>query len=61
MKELYAVFIGSGIDGITRFGLDDHKQIPPLISRLFLTVGFYRGFLLCVTATYSGLFITERL
>ena len=124
MKELIAVFIGSGLGGLSRFGLGkwinswhnhhfpfgtfvvnvvacfalgfiiglaDHKQILSPTARLFLTVGFCGGFstfstfssetltlfqqghnislvlyilgsvLLCVTATFGGLFIAERL
>ena len=124
MKELIAVFIGSGLGGLTRFGLGrwveslhhrhfpfgtfvvnvvacfvmgfviglaDHKQILYPTARLFLTVGFCGGFstfstfssealtlfqegqhislmlyivgsiLLCVTATFGGLFIAERI
>lgn len=124
MKELIAVFIGSGLGGLTRFGLGrwveslhhrnfpfgtfvvnvvacfamgfiiglaDHKQILSPTAKLFLTVGFCGGFstfstfssetltlfqqgqhislvlyivgsiLLCVTATFGGLFIAERI
>ena len=124
MKELIAVFIGSGLGGLTRFvlgkyidglhdhpfplgtfvvnvvacfalgfiiGLADHKNILSPTARLFLTVGFCGGFstfstfssetltlfqqghninlvlyilasvLLCVTATFTGLFIAERI
>ena len=124
MKELIAVFIGSGLGGLSRFGLGkwinsmhnhhfpfgtfvvnfiaclvlgfviglaDHKQILSPTARLFLVVGFCGGFstfstfssetlslfqqghnmssvlsvlgsvLLCVTATFGGLFITERI
>jgi fluoride exporter len=124
MKELIAVFIGSGLGGLSRFGLGkwiislhnhhfplgtfvvnvvacfalgfiiglaDHKQILSPSARLFLVVGFCGGFstfstfssetltlfqqghnislvlyilgsvLLCVTATFGGLFIAERL
>ena len=124
MKELIAVFIGSGLGGLTRFGLGkwidglhghhfpfgtfvvnvvacfalgfviglaDHRQILSPTARLFLAVGFCGGFstfstfssetltlfqqghnislvlyilasvLLCVTATFGGLFIAERI
>lgn len=124
MKELIAVFIGSGLGGLSRFslgkwvdswhkhhfpfgtltvnfvaclilgfviGLADHKQILSPTTRLFLAVGFCGGFstfsafssetltlfqqghntslvlytlgsiLLCVTATFSGLLIAERI
>jgi fluoride exporter len=124
MKELLAVFIGSGLGGLTRFGLGkwinswhnqhfpygtfvvnvvacfilglviglaDHKQLLSPTAKLFLTVGFCGGFstfstfsietltlfqqgynstlllytlgsiLLCVTATFGGLFIAERI
>ena len=119
-----AVFIGSGLGGLTRFGLGkwidgfhehpfpfgtfvvnviacfmvgiligfaDHKQVLSSTSRLFLVVGFCGGFstfstfssetltlfqqghntvlvlytlgsiLLCVTATFGGLYIAERI
>jgi CrcB protein len=124
MKELIAVFIGSGLGGLSRFGLAkwidglhdhhfpfgtfvvnvvacfalgfviglaDHRQILSPTARLFLAVGFCGGFstfstfssetltlfqqghnislvlyilasvLLCVTATFGGLFIAERI
>ncbi len=124
MKELLAVFIGSGLGGLSRFGLGkwinswhnqhfpygtfavnvmacfilglaiglaDHKQLLSPTARLFLTVGFCGGFstfstfsletislfqqghncslvlyilgsiLLCVAATFGGLFIAERI
>ncbi|MFZ1787994.1 MAG: fluoride efflux transporter CrcB [Saprospiraceae bacterium] len=124
MKELIAVFIGSGLGGLSRFGLGkwvdswhnnhfpfgtfvvnlvacfalgfviglaDHRQILSPTARLFLAVGFCGGFstfstfssetltlfqqghnislvlyilasvLLCVTATFGGLFIAERI
>ena len=124
MKELIAVFIGSGLGGMTRFGLSkwiddfhdhhfpfgtfavnviacfalgfviglaDHRQILSPTAKLFLAVGFCGGFstfstfssetltlfqqghnlssvlyilasvLLCVTATFGGLFIAERI
>ena len=123
MRELIAVFIGSGLGGISRYGLGswvnswhnqyfpygtlvvnvvacfilgfvvglaDHKQIISSTVRLFLTVGFCGGFstfstfsndtltlfqqgysvalalyvfgsvLLCVAATFCGLFIAWR-
>ncbi|MBC7721050.1 MAG: CrcB family protein [Pedobacter sp.] len=124
MKELIAVFIWSGLDGVSRFGLGnrintwhnhhfpfatfvgnvitcfalcfiiglaDHKQILSPAAGLFFTVGVCGGFitlstfssetltlfqqghnislvvyilgtiLLCVIATFGGLFIEERL
>ena len=124
MKELIAVFIGSGLGGVSRFGLGkwinswhnhhfpfgtfvvnvvacfvlgfiiglaDHRQILSPATRLFFTVGFCGGFstfstfsiealklfqqgnyislilyilgsiLLCVTATFGGLYIGSRL
>lgn len=124
MKEIIAVFIGSGLGGLTRFGLGmwvdswhnshfpygtfvvnvvacfalgfiiglaDHKQILSPTARLFLAVGFCGGFstfstfsietltlfqqghntslilytlgsiLLCVTATFGGLLIAEKI
>ena len=124
MKELLAVFIGSGLGGLSRFllgksidglhdhhfptgtfvvnvlacfilgfviGLADHKQILSPTARLFLAVGFCGGFstfstfssetltlfqqghntslllyilgsvLICVTATFGGLLIAERI
>lgn len=124
MKELIAVFIGSGLGGLSRFGLGkwvdswhnnhfpfgtfivnivacfalgfiiglaDNKQILSPTARLFLTVGFCGGFstfstfssetltlfqqghnislalyilgsiIFCVTATFGGLFIAERI
>ncbi len=124
MKEIIAVFIGSGLGGLTRFGLGkwinswhnqhfpygtfvvnvvacfilgiviglaDHKQLLSPTAKLFLTVGFCGGFstfstfsletitlfqqghnsslvlyilgsiLLCVAATFGGLFIAERI
>lgn len=124
MKELLVVFIGSGLGGLSRFGLGkwvdswhdnhfpfgtfvvnvaacfilgfviglaDHRQILSPTAKLFLTVGFCGGFstfstfssetltlfqqghhtslviyilgsiLLCVTATFGGLFIAERI
>ena len=124
MKEVIAVFIGSGLGGLTRFGLGkwidrwhnhhfpfgtfavnvvacfalgfviglaDHKQILSPATRLFWAVGFCGGFstfstfssetltlfqqghntsliiyilasvLLCVTATFCGLLIAERI
>lgn len=124
MKEIIAVFIGSGLGGLSRYGLGkwvdswhnhyfpfgtfvvnvaacfalgivlglaDHKQILEPTARLFLAVGFCGGFstfstfssetltlfqqghnltsvlyalcslLLCVSATFGGLFIAERI
>ena len=124
MKELIAVFIGSGLGGLSRFtlgkwvdswhhqpfpfgtlvvnvsacfilgfviGLADHKQVLSPAARLFLAVGFCGGFstfstfssetltlfqqgqqwssalyvlgsiIFCVTATFSGLWIADRL
>lgn len=124
MKELFTIFIGSGLGGIMRFalgkwinglhnhpypfgtfivniiacfllgfaiGLTDYKQFFSPTTRLFLTVGFCGGFstfssfssevltlaqqghttslvvyifssvLLCVTATFSGLWIAGRI
>lgn len=124
MKELIAVFIGSGLGGLTRFGLSkwvdnwhnnlfpfgtfivnilacfalgfiigliDQRQILSPATRLFFTIGFCGGFstfstfsiealklfqqgnyislilyifgsiLLCVTATFGGLYIASRL
>ena len=124
MKELLTVFIGSGLGGLTRFGLGrwidswhsqhfpygtfivnvvacfalglviglaDHRQMLSPTAKLFLTVGFCGGFstfstfssetltlfqqghnltsvlyvlgtvLLCVTATFGGLFISESI
>jgi len=124
MKELIAVFLGSGLGGLSRFGLGkwinslhnhhfpfgtfvvniiacfalgfiiglaDHKQLLSPATRLFWAVGFCGGFstfsafssetmtlfqqghnaslilyvlasvLLCVTATFCGLLIAERI
>lgn len=124
MKEIIAVFIGSRLGGLTRFGLGmwvdswhnshfpygtfvvnvvacfalgfiiglaDHKQILSPTARQFLAVGFCGGFstfstfssetltlfqqghntsiilytlgsiLLCVTATFGGLLIAEKI
>lgn len=124
MRELIAIFLGSGLGGLTRFGLGkwinglhdchfpfgtfvvnvvacfalgfiiglaEHKQILSPTARLFLAVGFCGGFStfsafssetltlfqqghsitsvlyafgsisLCVTATFGGLFIAERI
>jgi len=124
MKEIIAVFVGSGLGGLARFGigkwideyhdhhfpfgtfvvniiacfalgfiigLADHKQILSTTTRLFWAVGFCGGFstfstfssetltlfqeghntslilyilasvLLCVTATFGGLLIAERI
>lgn len=124
MKELIAVFIGSGLGGLSWFGLGkwvdswhnhhfpfgtfavnfvaclllvfiiglaDHKQILSPTARLFLAAGFCGGFstfstfssetltlfqqghntsvtfytlgsiILCVSATFGGLLIAERI
>lgn len=124
MKELIAVFIGSGLGGLSRFGLSkwvdswhqqpfpygtlvvnisacfilglviglsDHKQVLSPAARLFLAVGFCGGFstfstfssetlgllqqgqqgsaalyvlssiLVCVSATFSGLWLAGKL
>src|SRR5437868_5311221 len=124
MKEIIAVFLGSGLGGLVRFGLSkwinslhdhhfpfgtfvvnivacfalgfvirlaDHKQIFAPATRIFWAVGFCGGFstfsafssetltlfqqghntslvlyilasiLLCVTATFCGLLIAEKI